>query len=295
MVSITFINIEIVGRVKKEERNCVDQYRKIRAFNMYKCSLKRLTALLFIRIFFIVTFQLLFVLALSWDKSIPWWPFSMIATEALCLAILIMLLKKEERPFTSIQLTPFETFLPLGKVTDFLNRKSPKNRLLSFLMDILILIILLLLLGVPAIVLNEFLSENIPVLRDTDTIGVLPNWALCLMIVLLPLTQACVEFPWLYGYIYPRLEAYFEGDSGNPRVVASIKALLIVLIFFVLQAALIPLILNPEYIMWRAIAFMPLLLVIGIVIRLFPRFMLGANVLHALMALNVVLEYWKFK
>jgi hypothetical protein len=266
----------------------------VRWFCMHNCSLKRSTALLFIRIVIIVSFQLLFVLALSWDKAMPWWPFSMIATEAVCLAMLIMLLKKEERPFASIQLTPFETSLPLGKLTDFLNRKSSKNRLMSFLMDMLIFIILLLLLGVPAIVLNGFMNQNISVLRDTNTIGILPDWAL-LMIVLLPPAQAFVEFPWFYGYIYPRLETHFEKDSGNQRMVASIKALSITLAFFALQAALIPLIMNPTYIFWRAVAFVPLLLIIGIMIRLVPRFMPGANIVHALMAINVVLQYWQAK
>ncbi len=258
-------------------------------------SVKRMTTLLLVRIVLVVSFELFLVLLLSWGEARPWWPFAMIATEAACLIILMTLLKEERKAFSSIQLMPFESALALGKITGFLNGKHSENRFVNILLDILLFIALLLLLGFPAITLNGFLSENIPVLRDTDTIGVLPNWALYLMIVLLPLTQACVEFPWFYGYIYPRLEVYFEEDSGNPRIVASIKALLIVLIFFVLQAALIPLILNPEYIMWRAIAFIPLLLVIGIVIRLVPRFMLGANVLHALMALNVVLEYWKFK
>jgi hypothetical protein len=165
----------------------------------------------------------------------------------------------------------------------------------NFLKDVLLFIVMLLLLGLPAIALNEFMSQNIPVLRDTSTIGILPDWALYLMIVLLPLAQAFVEFPWFYGYIYPRLETHFETDGGNRRMVASIKALSITLAFFVLQAALIPLIINPAYIFWRAVASVPLLLIIGIVIRLVPRFMPGTNVVHALMAINVVLQYWQAK
>jgi hypothetical protein len=238
---------------------------------------------------------LLFALLLSWDKAIPWWPFSVIATEAICLTILMVLLKKEQKPFSSIQLAPFETFLPLGKVTEYLNGKLSENRWVNVLVDIFLFVILLLFLGFPAIVLNGFMSESIPVLRETHTIGVLPNWALYLMLVLLPLAQAFVEFPWFYGYVYPRLEAYFESDRGDPRIMASVKALSITLVFFVLQAALVPLIMNPSYIVWRAIAFVPLLLVIGIVIRLVPRFMPGVNILHALMAINVVLEYWRIK
>jgi hypothetical protein len=91
------------------------------------------------------------------------------------------------------------------------------------------------------------------------------------------------------------LETHFETDSGNRRMVASIKALSITSAFFVLQAALVPLIINPAYIFWRAVAFVPLLLSIGIMIRLVPRFMPGANIVHALMAINVVLQYWKAK
>jgi len=258
-------------------------------------SPKRWITLLVIRIVIVISFQLLFVLTLSWDKAIPWWPFSMIATQVVCLIMLIIYLRREKRPFASIQLRPFETFLPLGKMTDYLNREYSKDRLINLLIDIVRFLVLLLLLGVPAIMLNGFMSQNIPVLRDTNTIGVLPAWALTLMIVLLPLAQAFVEFPWFYGYIYPGLETYFESTGKNRRMLASIKALSITLTFFVLQSALIPLIMNPCYIFWRAIAFVPLLLVIGIVVRLAPRFMIGVNIVHALMAINVAIQYWKIR
>jgi hypothetical protein len=105
-----------------------------------------------------------------------------------------------------------------------------------------------------------------------------------------PLSQALIEFPLFYGYIYPRIEIYFEENGRDKKNIASIKALLLVLTFFVLQAALIPLILNPYYILWRIISIFPLLLFIGIIIHMFPRFMLGANILHALMAISVALQ-----
>ena len=259
---------------------------------MHNLSLKRMVSLLFIRIIIVIAFQLLFALVLSWKKAMPWWPFSMIATEAVCLVILIKLLREEKKSFASIQLAPFEISLSLGKVADFLSKKPSKNRLVSFLRDVLLFVILLLLLGGPAIALTEFMNQSIPVLHDTNIFGILPEWALYLMIVLLPLAQAVVEFPWFYGYIYPRLETHFETDRGNRKMVASIKALSITLAFFVLQAALIPLIINPVFIFWRAVAFVPLLLIIGIVIRLVPRFMPGLNIVHALMGLNVVLQFW---
>jgi len=68
----------------------------------------------------------------------PWWPFSMIATEAVCLVILIMLLKKEKKAFSSIQLKPFESLLALGKIAEYLNRKASENPLMNILKDILL-------------------------------------------------------------------------------------------------------------------------------------------------------------
>lgn len=262
---------------------------------MHNHTLKRLTSLLFARTVFFVSFQLLVALLLSWNEAIPWWPLSMIATNAVCLVILIMLLRKEKKAFSSIQLMPFGSFLPLGKAAEFLNGRFTQNRLMNVILDIVLFVMLLAFLGVPAIALNEFLNESIPVLRVTNITGMLPNWALYLMIVLLPLTQALVEFPWFYGYVYPRLEAYFEAKDGNRRMVASAKALAITLAFFGLQVVLVPPVIDPAYIMWRAISFVPLLLVIGITVRLAPRFMPGINAMHALMAVKLVLDYWRLK
>ena len=258
-------------------------------------SLKRSITLLFIRIALIVLFQLFFVLILSWDEAIPWWPFSMIATEAVCLIILIVLLKKENKTFSSIQLAPFETLLPLGRISKYLNRKHTKNLFNNTIIDTVLFVFLIFVLGLPAIGLNELIQENIDILNDTRTIGALPKGALYIMIVLLPISQAFIEFPWYYGYIYPRIENYFVIKGKSSRIISSIKALSIVLVFFVLQLSLIPLIFNVSYIIWSMLSFVPILFVIAFVIRLAPRYMLGVNILHALMAIKVVVEFWKLK
>jgi len=252
----------------------------------------RMICLLSLRIILIVLFQLIIVIFSSWDGAVPWWPFAMIATEIVCLFILVFELKRENVPFSSIQLRPFESTLPLGRLSQLMAPKPAESRLRSMLQDLLLFCVLLLLLGVPAIVLNGFLYENIPVLQDTATMGVLPQWALYLMLGLLPIFQALVEFPWFYGYIYPRLEGYFEAGEERRKLQASAKALSIVLTFFILQSVLIPLILDPGFVFWRAIAILPLFLVIGIVVRLVPRFMPGLNLLHALMAFNVFVGFW---
>ncbi len=258
-------------------------------------SLKSLVILLFIRIALIVLFQLFCVLILSWEEATPWWPFSMIATEAVCLIILIVLLKKENKTFSSIQLAPFDTLLPLGKISKFFNRKHTKNLFYNIIIDTVLFVILILALGLPAIGFNELIKENIHILNNTQTLGVLPKEALYIMIVLLPISQAFIEFPWYYGYIYPRIENYFEKNGTSSRIISSIKALSIVLAFFVLQMALIPLIFNVSYIIWSMLSFIPLLFVIAFVIRLAPRYMVGVNILHLLMAIKVVVEFWKIK
>ena len=257
-------------------------------------SAHRMIALLVIRIILVVGFQLLAGLILTMNKAVVWWPFSVVATDIVCLVILIALLKKEGESFTSIQFRPFDTLLP-GRIPEILNRRSAESRVKVILADLLALVGTLALLGIPAIAFNGFISESVPVLRDTQTIGVLPDWALYLLFVMLPIGQAVVEFPFFYGYVYPRLESYFEDEHENPRLVASVKALSIVLGFFVLQMVLLPIILNPGYILWRAIAFIPLLAVIGVVIRLVPRLMPWLNLIHVLMALGVVLEYWQYR
>jgi hypothetical protein len=248
-----------------------------------------------LRLGLIVGFQAFIALFISWEKVVTWWPFAMIASGIVCLFILVRELMREKKPFSSILLEPFETSLSLGRLTQFLKRKFSENRLRSLLADILIFCVLLLLLGLPAIVLNGYLAESIPVLRDAGTIGVLPNWALLLMLFLLPPAQALIEFPWFYGYFYPRFERYFISQNDDRELVASGKALSIVLLFFILQVVFIPLVLDPDYMLWRAVSNLPLLLVVGIVIRLVPRFMPGVNILHALMALNVVIGYWNAK
>ena len=202
-------------------------------------------------------------------------------------------MKEEKKSFASIQLNPFETLLQIGKITEFLNQKPSERNSKKYLKDFLLFITLVLLLGVPAIIFNGFISETIPILRDTPTIGILPNWAIILLFILLPLSQGLVELPWFYGYLNPRLEDYFVINKSNSRNLASRKALFVVLIFFILQACLIPLILDPLYILWRAIAFLPLLLITGLVIRFIPRFMPGVNAIHVLMAIMVVLQFWQ--
>jgi len=230
-------------------------------------SVKRLVALLFLRTALVSSLQLLLALLMPWGEVRAWWPFTMVATEAVCLVVLVALLRRERQPLSSVQLRPFRSQLELGWASALLRGGRSESRLVRFLLDALLFVALLLVLGLPAAMLNGILNETIPVLRDISTVGVLPDWALYLITPLLPLAQALVEFPWFYGYVYPRLEACLQEVHGDRRTSASVVALLIVVAFFVLQAVLIPLTLDLEYVVWRAIAVAPLLLAVGVVVH----------------------------
>ena len=261
---------------------------------MYKLSKIQLIALLLVRIIGVVLFQFFLLFFLStWDKTIPWWPFAMIMTEIVCCLILIKLLRLENKSFWSIQYMPFDKSLPFGKVSRYINGNYSKNRSINFVINLMLFIALLLLLGFPAILIKDYIYRSVPILNEINIFGVLPGFALCTITLLLPITQALIEFPWFFGYIYPRLEASFDVDGKNAKIKASLKSFTIVIFFFTLQTALIPLIINFDYFIWRAIAMIPILIVIGIVVRVFPRFMPHINVLHAVMAISVVMEYWK--
>jgi hypothetical protein len=249
---------------------------------------------------FLLTFRLLLVIGLqlasiliagSRAAAMPWWPYVMVATEAVTLLTLIVLLRRERIPVASIFIAPFEQGFPAGRAATFLTRRY-EGRWVGLLADAGRFLLLLGILGVPALVLNDVISSGIPVLRDAATAGPLPTIAIYALFILLPVAQL-VEFPLYYGTAYPRLERRLRAAGHGPAAANGI-ALLIVVLVLALQVALIPIILSPAYIAWRMVAILPVLVVIGVVIRLVPRFMIGANLVHMAMAVMVVADFTRF-
>jgi len=226
----------------------------------------------------------------SQELAMPWWPYLLVIVEAVTLSGLVLVLRQERLPTASIFVAPFDQGSPSGKVGGFLARRLD-GLWAGLAADVGRFALVMAVLGVPALVLNEFVSSNVAVLRDTPTSGSLPDPAVIALFFLLPVAQL-VEFPFYYGYVFPRLESQFEA-RGSRRGGATALALAIVVVTLALQIAFVPMVFSATYVAWRMIAMLPVLFVIGVVIRAVPRFMIGANIVHMAMAVMVVLDFWR--
>jgi hypothetical protein len=194
--------------------------------------------------------------------------------------------------FRSIQRQPFRESILADRIVPALARRFPRirDRRTSVAGGLFALTILL--LGIPAILFQEWLKGAVPALRAIPMAGALPVTAVAALTLLLPISQGLVEFPWFYGFILPGLEAALASSGKASRFAAGVVALPVVLAVFLLQIALLPPVCDPPFMLWQALAMLPLLTLIGACIRLAPRWMPWINILHAMMALNLVFQYW---
>jgi hypothetical protein len=254
----------------------------------------RWTALALLRIAFLLGAQTLTAGILqSWRAALPWWPFSILFANACCLGIMILGTRINGLSFWPIQRKPFREAILPDRIMAFLERRFPQIRISRLAVEGGLFLMTLLILGVPAILFQEWLKGMAPVLRATPMVGELPAAAVGVLTLLLPLSQGFVEFPWFYGFILPGMEAALASSGGRSRRSAGIQALLITLAVFLLQVSLLPPVFDPSYMLWQALAMLPLLALIGVSLRLSPRWMPWINILHALMALNLVTQYWR--
>ncbi|MFN2297238.1 MAG: hypothetical protein ACK2UB_00210, partial [Anaerolineales bacterium] len=229
----------------------------------------------------------------SWQAALPWWPFAIIFANVCCLGIMILWTRMAGTSFGSIQHQPFRETILVDRILSILSRRIPQIQGLRPAVDGGLFVLTLLLLGVPAILFQEGLKGMVPVLSAYPMAGELPVPAVAALTLLLPVSQGLVEFPWFYGFILPGLESALSSSDGRPRRAAGFWALLIMLAVFLLQISLLPPVFDPSFMLWQALALLPLLTLIGVCLRLSPRWMPWINILHALMALNLVFQYWE--
>jgi hypothetical protein len=228
----------------------------------------------------------------SWQAALPWWPFAVIFANVCCLGIMILWTRTAGTSFGSIQRQPFRETILVDRILSILARRIPQIQSLRPAVAGGLLVLTLLLLGVPAILFQEGLKGMVPVLSAYPMAGELPVPAVAALTLLLPFSQGFVEFPWFYGFILPGLETALASSGGRSRWTAGIWSLLITLACFLLQISLLPPVFDPSYMLWQALALLPLLTLIGVCLRLSPRWMPWINILHGLMALNLVSQYW---
>jgi len=74
--------------------------------------------------------------------------------------------------------------------------------------------------------------------------------------ILLPVTIVFAELPLYYGYSFNRIEE----NTGNKFL-----AMIYIIFFYALQHSFIPLLFEWEYILFRFLSFLPLMIVLGII------------------------------
>lgn len=249
-------------------------------------KISTLTTFLIIRPISIILVQgFLWVLLKNWNDTFIWWPFQMIISNFICFCVMFWLVKRDKQKLTAIYFHPFDKGMNIGGFTKYLQSSKQRERLKSFLMDISIFLIILATFGILALKMMSVISLSIQSNVEFSRYGVLPLWATISITILLPVTMPLVEIPWYFGYFFPKLETSFKHKSF-------IKAFTITTIVFSLQHCFQPFYFDSLFLALRSIMLLPVIILVGLVIRIIPRLTPYILIFHLLMAVEVVVKYW---
>jgi len=198
-----------------------------------------------------------------WNTSAAWWPFAIIFTNLVCLALLIHFYRHEgkrfwdvfrvERQFIKKDLLFLLGFLvvagPLGYLPNILSARG--------------------LFGDPQVALNLLVRP-------------LPAWAAIVSFTLFPLLQGLVEIPTYMVYALPRLEA----QGLRPWMAVALASF-----FLSAQHMFAPFLPDGRFIIYRFVMFLPFAVFIALVMRARPRLMPYMAVIHALMDMSVAVMF----
>jgi hypothetical protein len=199
----------------------------------------------------------------AWEESARWWIFSATVTNVISILLLNWLFRQEGKRFRDLFRFHRETFW----------------------VDLALSVGVFLLAGPIASLPSTAIAERLFNSSD-EAVGLmfrpLPTWAV-LTGALFPLTIGFAELPTYFGYVMPRL-AKQTGSGWLAWALASL--------FLSLQHITLPLILDPRFILWRALMFLAFAFYVGLVIKLRPRllpFMVIVHILIDFLTLSVYL------
>ncbi len=233
-------------------------------------NLRKPWMMLIIRSLLFLAFQALIALTFlligtpdSWTISAAWWPFAIILTNVVCLALLICFYRQEGKRFWDVfrverQFLKQDLLFLLG----FLVIAGP----LGYLPNILSATWLF---GDPQIALDLLVRP-------------LPAWAAIASFALFPLLQGLVEIPTYMLYAMPRLEA----QGLRPWLAVGLASL-----FLSAQHMFAPFLPDRHFIVYRLVMFLPFAVLIALVMRSRPRLMPYIAVIHVLMDLSVAVMF----
>ena len=226
--------------------------------------------MLIIRSLLFLTFQALIALVIlslgsstAWTVSAAWWPFAIIFTDLVCLALLIRFYRQEGKRF-------WDVFR--------IERRFVKQDLL-FLLGFLVIGGLLGYL--PNILSAKWLFGDPKVALDL-LVQPLPAWAAVTSVALFPLLQGLVEIPTYMLYAMPRLKV----QGMRPWLAIALASF-----FLSFQHVFAPFLPDVRFITYRLVMFLPFAVLIAIVMCWRPRLMPYMAVIHALMDMSVAVMF----
>lgn len=226
--------------------------------------------MLFLRSLLFLGFQAVFALIFllsgnkeAWNASATWWPFAVIFTNLVCLALLIYFYKQERKKFKEI-----------FRIARYFVKK-----------DLLFLLGFFVLTGILGYLLKfisaKILFGNLQTALDL-LVRPLPAWAAILSFLLLPILQGIVEIPIYMFYALPRLEK----QGLRPWM-----AVVLTSFFLSAQYVFAPFLPDVRFITFRLVMFLPYALIIALVMRWRPRLMPYMIVIHALINTSIAVMF----
>jgi hypothetical protein len=198
-----------------------------------------------------------------WDASAGWWPFAVIFTDLVCLALLIRFYRSEGRRFR-------EVFR--------IERQFVKQ-------DLLFLLVFLIIAGplgyLPNIWSARWLFGNPQAALDL-LVRPLPAWAAVISFICFPILQGLVEIPAYMLYSMPRLEA----QGLKPWQAAALAGF-----FLAAQHIFAPFLPEGRFILYRLVMFLPFAVLIAAVMRIRPRLMPYIAVIHVMMDMSLAVMF----
>lgn len=216
------------------------------------------------RLFFFLFFQALLAWWFhSWDTSIRYWLLSATLTNMFSIALLAVLFKREGIRYWRIFSFP---------------RASLKKDLLLFAG--------LALLTVPVTLGPGYFLANL-LWDDADIptalmFGPIERGLAVVLLIAFPVTIAMAELATYFAYVMPRLQQRFK---------ARWPALLLPVLFLSVQHCTLPFIPDVNFILYRALAFLPLALLIGVSLSLRPSLFVYFALLHGLLDFGTALMF----
>jgi hypothetical protein len=223
-----------------------------------------LMAVLVSRMLLFLLFQAMIALILkSWSRSEGYWLLTATLTNLVSIALLWILFRRDRMSYIGL----------------FHFRRATLKK------DVLIFLGVTLLCGPVVFGPNYLLSNwlwNDPDVPYEMMFRAPEKWLTVILALTFPVTIVFAELATYFGYIMPRLRAYFK--SGLP-------ALLLPVFFLSLQHMTLPFIPDLTFILYRAVVFLPFALLIGIGIyrrpSLFPYF----AILHGIMDFGTAMMF----